>query len=100
MREPPPVAAPNNPPIDSGPELQLRPEQAHHTEQAAVDEHVNVPPGGSNNPLNPFGSLLLWLLGGGASDGIVSFFSMFRDMRDQPQEFNTDPPRDENAQVT
>jgi hypothetical protein len=100
MREQPPVAPPNNPQLGSGPELELSPDQAHHTEQAAVDEHVNVPPGGSNNPLNPFGSLLLWLLGGGASDGIVSFFSMFRDMRDQPQEFNADPPQDENAQVT
>jgi hypothetical protein len=38
---------------------------------------------------------LLWLLGGGASDGIVSFFSMFRDVRDHGH-----PPRNENDQVT
>ncbi|KAJ4804321.1 Membralin [Rhynchospora pubera] len=99
MREPPPIAPPNNSHNGAGSELEPNPDLAHHTEPAA-DENVNVPPGGANNPLNPFGSLLLWLLGGGASDGIVSFFSMFRDTRDQPQDFNTDPPQDENAQVT
>ncbi|KAG2536255.1 hypothetical protein PVAP13_9NG177146 [Panicum virgatum] len=55
-------------------------------------------PAGSGS-LNPFGTLLLWLLGGGASDGIVSFFSMFRDVRDHGQDY-TDPPRNENDQVT
>ncbi|AQK64015.1 hypothetical protein ZEAMMB73_Zm00001d013620 [Zea mays] len=55
-------------------------------------------PAGSGS-LNPFGSLLLWLLGGGASDGIVSFFSMFRDVRDHGQDY-TDPPRNGNDQVT
>ncbi|KAL6894527.1 hypothetical protein ACP4OV_008625 [Aristida adscensionis] len=55
-------------------------------------------PAGSGS-LNPFGSLLLWLLGGGASDGIVSFFSMFRDVRDHGQDYN-DPPRNESDQVT
>ncbi|CAN6291927.1 unnamed protein product [Urochloa humidicola] len=55
-------------------------------------------PAGSGS-LNPFGSLLLWLLGGGASDGIVSFFSMFRDVRDHGQDY-TEPPRNENDQVT
>ncbi|KAJ3674467.1 hypothetical protein LUZ60_005083 [Juncus effusus] len=49
---------------------------------------TNPAPPTSNNPLNPFGSLLLWLLGGGASDGIVSFFSNFRDVRDQTQDEN------------
>ncbi|KAK3146539.1 hypothetical protein QOZ80_3BG0267770 [Eleusine coracana subsp. coracana] len=56
-------------------------------------------PAAGSGSLNPFGSLLLWLLGGGASDGIVSFFSMFRDVRDHGQDF-TDPPRNENDQVT
>ncbi|KAG8061994.1 hypothetical protein GUJ93_ZPchr0003g18134 [Zizania palustris] len=55
-------------------------------------------PAGSGS-LNPFGSLLLWLLGGGASDGIVSFFSMFRDVRGHGQDY-TDPPRNENYQET
>ncbi|GJM96097.1 hypothetical protein PR202_ga12906 [Eleusine coracana subsp. coracana] len=56
-------------------------------------------PAAGSGSLNPFGSLLLWLLGGGASDGIVSFFSLFRDVRDHGQDF-TDPPRNENDQVT
>nr|CAD1828212.1 unnamed protein product [Ananas comosus var. bracteatus] len=53
----------------------------------------------NNGPGGPFGSLLLWLLGGGASDGLVSFFSMFRDVREQGQVF-TDTPQNENEQVT
>jgi hypothetical protein len=61
-------------------------------------QQAGNPPAGSGS-LNPFGSLLLWLLGGGASDGIVSFFSMFRDVHDHGQDF-TDPPRNENDQVT
>ena len=55
-------------------------------------------PAGSGS-LNPFASLLLWLLEGGASDGIISFFSMFRDVRDHGQDY-ADPPRNENEQVT
>lgn len=50
--------------------------------------------------LNPFGSFLLWILGGGASDGIVSFFSMFRDVRDHGQDFiqPTQPENDPTRQ--
>ncbi|CAM0875566.1 unnamed protein product [Alopecurus aequalis] len=55
-------------------------------------------PAGSGS-LNPFASVLLWLLEGGASDGIVSFFSMFRDVRDHGQDY-ADPPQNENEQVT
>ncbi|KAL0915738.1 hypothetical protein M5K25_013192 [Dendrobium thyrsiflorum] len=47
--------------------------------------------------LNPFGSFLLWILGGGASDGIVSFFSMFRDMRDQDHAQDFTQPENEPA---
>lgn len=47
--------------------------------------------------LNPFGSFLLWILGGGASDGIVSFFSMFRDVRDPDQAQDFVPPEGEPA---
>ncbi|XP_051179176.1 membralin-like protein At1g60995 isoform X2 [Lolium perenne] len=57
----------------------------------------NAPAGSAS--LNPLASLLLWLLGGSASDGIVSFFSMFRDVRDHGQDY-IDPPRNENEQVT
>ncbi|KAJ6818869.1 uncharacterized protein M6B38_404605 [Iris pallida] len=53
----------------------------------------------STSSLNPFGSFLLWILGGASSDGIVSFFSMFRDVRDQPQDYNQ-APQQENGQIT
>uniref|UniRef100_A0A0D6R123 Membralin n=1 Tax=Araucaria cunninghamii TaxID=56994 RepID=A0A0D6R123_ARACU len=46
------------------------------------------------NPLTSFGSLLLWILGG-PSDGLVSFFPMFRDFADQ-RGANTDSPEQEN----
>ncbi|XP_057848312.2 membralin-like protein At1g60995 isoform X2 [Cryptomeria japonica] len=48
------------------------------------------------NPLASFGSLLLWILGG-PSDGLVSFFPMFRDSTDQGLD-NTDSPQQENQQ--
>ncbi|CAD6206041.1 unnamed protein product [Miscanthus lutarioriparius] len=69
-----------------------------HQYQEQNPQQAGSTPAGSGS-LNPFGSLLLWLLGGGASDGIVSFFSMFRDVRDHGQDY-TDPPRNENDQVT
>ncbi|XP_008782691.1 membralin-like protein At1g60995 [Phoenix dactylifera] len=47
--------------------------------------------------LNPFGSLLLWILGGASSDGIVSFFSTFRDVRDQGQAFAENPQNEEET---
>ncbi|XP_020570894.1 membralin isoform X2 [Phalaenopsis equestris] len=47
--------------------------------------------------LNPFGSFLLWILGGGASDGIISFFSMFRDVRDADHGQDFAPPDNEPA---
>ncbi|BAS85592.1 Os03g0659900, partial [Oryza sativa Japonica Group] len=68
-----------------------------HYQDQNPQQPGNAPAGSGS--LNPFGSLLLWLLGGGASDGIVSFFSMFRDVRDHGQDY-TDPPRNENGQVT
>ncbi|XP_058106890.1 membralin-like protein At1g60995 isoform X2 [Magnolia sinica] len=44
-----------------------------------------------NTPLNSFNSLLLWILGGPSSDNRVSFFSMFRDMRDPSQDYAESP---------
>ncbi|KAJ8749859.1 hypothetical protein K2173_013774 [Erythroxylum novogranatense] len=35
--------------------------------------------------MNSFSSLLLWILGGASSEGLNSFLSMFRDVRDQGQ---------------
>ncbi|KAG5000613.1 hypothetical protein JHK87_021685 [Glycine soja] len=41
--------------------------------------------------MNSFSSLLLWILGGASSEGLNSFFSMFRDVREQGQVFNETP---------
>ncbi|KAM0948656.1 putative membralin [Dioscorea sansibarensis] len=41
---------------------------------------------------NPLSSILLWILGGASSEGIISFFSMFRDPRDQPPVYTESPP--------
>ncbi|XP_042517410.1 membralin-like protein At1g60995 [Macadamia integrifolia] len=51
----------------------------------------------NTNPgsLNSFSSMLLWILGGASSEGLNSFFSMFRDVRDQGQVF-AESPRQEN----
>lgn len=46
----------------------------------------------TSSSLNPFSSFLLRILGGASSDGLVSFFSMFRDLRDQGQHYAQTPP--------
>ncbi|RYR35543.1 hypothetical protein Ahy_A10g050692 isoform F [Arachis hypogaea] len=54
---------------------------------------------GGPNPgsMNSFSSMLLWILGGASSEGLNSFFSMFRDVRDQGQVF-AETPHDENRE--
>ncbi|EHA8589256.1 membralin-like protein [Cocos nucifera] len=53
--------------------------------QALGPRQTGTAPGSSL--LNPFGSLLLWILGGASSEGTVPFFSVFRDVADQGQVF-------------
>uniref|UniRef100_A0A6N2MPU3 Membralin n=1 Tax=Salix viminalis TaxID=40686 RepID=A0A6N2MPU3_SALVM len=50
----------------------------------------------SGGSMNSFSSLLLWILGGASSEGINSFLSIFRDMRDQGQVY-AESPRPENG---
>ncbi|KAI8556823.1 hypothetical protein RHMOL_Rhmol05G0285500 [Rhododendron molle] len=47
--------------------------------------------GGNPGTMNSFSSLLLWILGGASSEGLNSFLSMFRDVRDQGQVFAENP---------
>lgn len=57
---------------------------------------------GGPNPgsMNSFSSLLLWILGGASSEGLNSFLSMFRDVRDQGQVFAEPPsPGHENHET-
>ncbi|KAL5156970.1 Membralin-like protein [Glycine soja] len=56
--------------------------------QADIRQAERGPNPGS---MNSFSSLLLWILGGASSEGLNSFFSMFRDVREQGQVFNETP---------
>ncbi|KAI4296238.1 hypothetical protein L6164_036212 [Bauhinia variegata] len=49
--------------------------------------------------MTSFSSLLLWILGGASGEGLNSFFSMFRDVRDQGQVFPEPAPRRENDET-
>ncbi|KAF3435191.1 hypothetical protein FNV43_RR22278 [Rhamnella rubrinervis] len=60
--------------------------------QADLRQADNGPNPGT---MNSFSSLLLWILGGASSEGLNSFLSMFRDVRDQGQVY-ADPTRSEN----
>ncbi|MBA0782115.1 hypothetical protein Gotri_002979 [Gossypium trilobum] len=46
--------------------------------------------------MSSFSSLLLWILGGASSEGLSSFLSMFRDVREQGQVY-ADPPHENRA---
>lgn len=63
--------------------------------QAELNQAENGPNPGA---MNSFSSLLLWILGGASSEGINSFLSMFRDVRDQGQAYAESPGR-ENQDV-
>ncbi|KAL0379305.1 UNVERIFIED_CONTAM: Membralin-like protein [Sesamum radiatum] len=51
--------------------------------------------GGVPGAMSSFSSLLLWILGGASSESLNSFFSIFRDLRDQGQVY-AEPPQREN----
>ncbi|KAK9929224.1 hypothetical protein M0R45_026330 [Rubus argutus] len=63
--------------------------------QAELNQAENGPNPGA---MNSFSSLLLWILGGASSEGLNSFLSMFRDVRDQGQAYAESPGR-ENQDV-
>ncbi|XP_038708647.1 membralin-like protein At1g60995 isoform X3 [Tripterygium wilfordii] len=53
--------------------------------------------GPSPGTMNSFSSLLLWILGGASSEGLNSFLSMFRDVRDQGQVYPESPVNENRA---
>ncbi|GAB4855780.1 hypothetical protein Ancab_024425 [Ancistrocladus abbreviatus] len=63
-----------------------------------VPEHDLQQPATAQNPgnMNSFGSLLLWILGGASSEGLNSFFSIFRDVRAQGQFYAESSPGQES----
>lgn len=62
-----------------------------------IPDHDLRQPETAQNPgnMNSLSSLLLWILGGASSESLNSFFSIFRDMRDQAQ-FYADSPGQQN----
>lgn len=64
-----------------------------------IPEHDLQQTEGGQNPgnMNSFSSLLLWILGGASSESLNSFFSIFRDLRDQGQFYAESPRRETNA---
>lgn len=56
--------------------------------------------GGNPGAMSSFSSLLLWILGGASSEGLNSFLSMFRDVRDQGQVYADSPGQENRATQT
>ncbi|GMP50107.1 hypothetical protein CsSME_00016854 [Camellia sinensis var. sinensis] len=52
--------------------------------------------GANAGTMNSFSNLLLWILGGASSEGLNSFLSLFRDVRDQGGQVYPEPARQEN----
>ncbi|KAK2978400.1 hypothetical protein RJ640_026831 [Escallonia rubra] len=65
----------------------------------AEQPDIRQPDNNAANPgaMNSFSSLLLWILGGASSEGLNSFFSMFREARDQGQAYAGTPRRENRA---
>ena len=65
--------------------------------QDALRQADNSPNPGT---MSSFSSLLLWILGGASSEGLNSFLSIFRDVRDQGQVYAESPPADNQTNET
>lgn len=63
-----------------------------HPGQSETRQQDNGPNPGA---MNSFSSLLFWILGGASSEGLNSFLSLFRDVRDHGQDF-AESNRNEN----
>ncbi|KAG9439459.1 hypothetical protein H6P81_019624 [Aristolochia fimbriata] len=74
-------SSPQEPLVTDNPVTTGRPLQFSPSDSPQSDISTN------SNSLNPFSSLLLGILGG-TPESHISFFSMFRDMRDPPQVYN------------
>ena len=65
--------------------------------QALGHQQTGTAPGSSL--LNPFGFLLLRILGGASSDSTMPFFSTFRDVPDQGQGFAENPQHENETRT-
>lgn len=84
----------------AGPGLRPNPAQQMPALGGIQDPSENETPGSplqqtAPNPtgtMNSFSSLLLWILGGASSEGLNSLLSIFRDVREQGQEYAENRP--------
>ena len=112
---------PVNTDLATGPGMRVVPDQAVPANGAEVPrfqgQTENAGPNRTDNPLqmpgqadirqadngtNPgtmssFSSLLLWILGGASSEGLNSFLSIFRDVRDQGQVYADPAPAEDRT---
>ncbi|XP_022763279.1 membralin-like [Durio zibethinus] len=70
-------------------------QSGNHMQIPGQPELQQAEAGPNPGTMSSFSSLLLWILGGASSEGLNSFLSMFRDVREQGQVY-TDSPRHEN----
>ncbi|KAL6965972.1 hypothetical protein U1Q18_047463 [Sarracenia purpurea var. burkii] len=68
--------------------------------QAAVQPDHQAETGVNPGGMNSFSSLLLWILGGASSEGLNSFLSIFRDVRDQGQVYPETPQQENRTAQT
>ncbi|XP_010533962.1 PREDICTED: membralin [Tarenaya hassleriana] len=88
----------NQPVPNPNPNPGLRPAAAAAASQENSIADANAQPPGA---MSAFSSLLLWILGGASSEGLNSFLSMFRDVReDQAQVYPPDPSSRQNPSST
>lgn len=105
------------PGLRRGPDLPTRPDgalealgnqdQTENDNQDGVANPLQIPgqqdiqqPENGPNPgsMNSFSSMLLWILGGASSEGLNSFLSMFRDVREQGQVYAEAPQENRGDQ--
>ncbi|KAF8390938.1 hypothetical protein HHK36_023238 [Tetracentron sinense] len=77
------------------------PQETQNSDRVANALQFTAPPdlgqtdtGPNASMLNSFSSLLLWILGGASSEGLNSFLSMFRDVRDEAQVYAGSPQQE------
>lgn len=83
-------------PANGGMDVSRLQEQSE-SENRAENPLQQADNGANPGAMNSFSSLLLWILGGASSEGLNSFLSMFRDVREQGQVY-AENPANQNVQ--
>lgn len=76
----------SNPAMPANGEMDIAGLQEQSESENRAENPLQQADNGPNpGAMNAFSSLLLWILGGASSEGLNSFLSMFRDVREQGQ---------------